>query len=167
MENIKERLQKQFEEESKMTQMANERKVKELRKEIDSLQSDFNKHLMMESQLKEKIEQQDEMLENVRKYNKQLQFAANFETDLEEQRRICTDLQLERDSLVMAMSDLKNIQEQLKFDNRAILEKYGSLEEEMQEKIRQAQTWYNCLKVGSCTANIIYRPFHMLRHLER
>ncbi|XP_031549338.1 protein Spindly-like isoform X2 [Actinia tenebrosa] len=146
IENIKERLQKQFEEESKMTQITNERKVKELRKEIDSLQSDFNKHLMMESQLKEKIEQQDEMLENVRKYNKQLQFAANFETDLEEQRRICTDLQLERDSLVMAMSDLKNIQEQLKFDNRAILEKYESLEEEMQEKIRQAQTWYNCLQ---------------------
>jgi inner membrane protein involved in colicin E2 resistance len=104
---------------------------------------------MMEGQLKDKVEQQEEMLENVRKYNKQLQFAANFETDLEEQRRICADLQIERDSLLMAMSDSKNIQEQLKFDNKAMMDKYESLEGEMQEKSRQAQTWYNCLQVGS------------------
>lgn len=102
---------------------------------------------MIEGQFKEKIEQQEEMLENARKYNKQLQFAANFETDLEEQRLLCSELQIERDALMMDITELKNIQEQLAFDKKALEERFVSIEEEMQEKNRQSQMWYNCLQV--------------------
>ncbi|KAK3728992.1 hypothetical protein QZH41_019415 [Actinostola sp. cb2023] len=146
IENIKENLQKQFDQESMLKQIATDKKLKELRKEIDSLQSEINKHAMLEGQFKTKLEQQEEMLKNARHYNKELQFAVNFETDLEEQKMLCNDLQLERDSLLMEITQLKSIQEQIGFDKKVYEKKFEYIEEEIEEKNRQSQIWYNCLQ---------------------
>lgn len=147
IENTKENLHKEFEQERMMTQITNDKKLKELRKEITSLQSEIEKHTMMEGQYKEKIQQQDEILEKTRQYHKQLQLAEHLETDLEEQKQLTTELQTERDCLLMEITQLKNIQEQQAFDKKVVEEKFQEIEEELQEKNRQSQMWYNCLQV--------------------
>lgn len=143
-----ESLQKEFEQAKIMDQHTNNKKIKEMKYEIASLQSEIEKHVLIEGQYKEKLEQQEEMLEHAHQLNKDLQQTENLETDLEEQRQMVAELQNERDYLAIKVTKLKNTLEQSDFDKKACEEKFKSYEEEMQEKSRQSQMWYNCLHVG-------------------
>ncbi|KXJ09909.1 protein Spindly [Exaiptasia diaphana] len=158
-----ENIQKEYEQTKMMDQLTNDKKLKELKKEITSLQSEIEKHLLIESQYKEKLEQQEQILENARQINKELQLAANLETDLEEQKQLTTELQTERDCLLMEVTQLKNMHEQLAFDKKAVEEKFQSIEEEMQERNRQSQLWYNCLQEARQEAGEFKAELDMLK----
>ena len=148
LEALKDRLRKEFEDEAKATQMATEKKLKQLRSQIDSLQSEGSKHTLVENQLQEKIKQQEELLEKAHKYNEQLQSKVVLESEVEEQRKLCSQLKCERDALMIKLSDVNHSQERLSFDNKAVRKSLEVLEEEFQEKTRQSQAWFNCLQVS-------------------
>ena len=133
--------------------MTSEKKIKQLRQEIESLQTDSSKHALIESQLQEKIQKQDEMLEKAHKYNEQLQSKEHLESEVEEQRSLCSKLKCEKDSLTLKLSDLTYSQERLVFDNKALAQKLEMLQEEYQERTRQSQAWCDCLQVSFRTFN--------------
>ena len=145
-ESLKERLEKEFKERETATHNANEKKVKELRKEIESLQNDIGKHILVEGQLQEKIQRQEEIMENLRKYSEELQSKSILETEVEEQRRISAHLQMELDSVVMSLSDMKDLKQRFEFDNDSLKQQISCVNEELKEKTRQSETWYNCLQ---------------------
>ncbi|XP_032238998.1 protein Spindly [Nematostella vectensis] len=146
MENAKRQLQKKFDGEKKVLQLDSEKTIKELHKDIKSLNTELEKYIMVESQLKEKVEQQEGMLERTREYTKKLQLAEVLENEVDEQRRACTKLQMDRDELIMEVNDMKNVIERQEHQNKTLAQQLESLQEELQEKSRQAQTWYNHLQ---------------------
>lgn len=146
LENMKERLQKEFKEKETAQQNASEKKIKELRKEIESLQNELGKHILVEGQLQEKIQKQEEVIENIRKYSEELQSKSVLETEVEEQRRVSAHLQMELDSVSMSFSDLRGLKRRLEFDNEALKQQIECINEELKEKSRQSETWHNCLQ---------------------
>lgn len=48
--------------------------------------------------------------------------------------------------MTMKLADLKDSQERILFDRNVLKERVEHLEEELQEKARQGQTWFNCLQ---------------------
>lgn len=127
--------------------MTTEKKICELRKEIESLQNDISKHTLVEIQLQEKIKKQDEMLQAARRSSEELQHKGRSRLEsIEEYIHLASELSEERDTLTMKLADLKDSQERILFDRNVLKERVEHLEEELQEKARQGQTWFNCLQ---------------------
>lgn len=148
LDDLKVKLQKEFEAKEKSQQMTTEKKICELRKEIESLQNDISKHTLVEIQLQEKIKKQDEMLQAARRSSEELQHKGRSRLEsIEEYIHLASELSEERDNLTMKLADLKDSQERILFDRNVLKERVEHLEEELQEKARQGQTWFNCLQV--------------------
>ena len=165
-EHLKERLQKEFKEKEQAFQNTSEKKVKDLRKEIESLQNDLNKHTLVERQQQEKLQKQEELIENIRKYSEQLQSKAVLETEVEEERRISAHLQFELDSAVMNCSDLKDLKQRLEFDNEALKQEIERVNEELKEKSRQSETWYSCLQEARQESGELKAELQALKAVE-
>jgi len=147
LEDLKEKLRKEFEANEKSQQISTEKKVNDLRKEIESLQNDISKHSLIEIQLNEKIKKQDELLQKARQNNEKLQHKGRSRLEsVEEYIHLAAELKDERDSLTLELADCKDNQERILFDRNLLKEKVEHLEEELQEKARQGQTWFNCLQ---------------------
>lgn len=147
LEDLKEKLRKEFEANEKSQQICTEKKISDLRKEIESLQNDVSKHSLIEIQLNEKIKKQDELLQEARKSNEELQHKGRTRLEsVEEYIQLAAELKDERDSLTLELADCKDNQERILFDRNLLKEKVEHLEEELQEKSRQGQTWFNCLQ---------------------
>lgn len=147
LDDLKVKLQKEFEAKEKSQQMTTEKKICELRKEIESLQNDISKHTLVEIQLQEKIKKQDEMLQAARRSSEELQNKGRSRLEsIEEYIHLASELSEERDALTMKLADLKDSQERILFDRNVLKERVEHLEEELQEKARQGQTWFNCLQ---------------------
>lgn len=147
LDDLKAKLQKEFEAKEKSQQMTTEKKICELRKEIESLQNDISKHTLVEIQLQEKIKKQDEMLQAARRSSEELQHKGRSRLEsIEEYIHLASELSEERDALTMKLADLKDSQERILFDRNVLKERVEHLEEELQEKARQGQTWFNCLQ---------------------
>lgn len=147
LDDLKAKLQKEFEAKEKSQQMTTEKKICELRKEIESLQNDISKHTLVEIQLQEKIKKQDEMLQAARRSSEELQHKGRSRLEsIEEYIHLASELSEERDTLTMKLADLKDSQERILFDRNVLKERVEHLEEELQEKARQGQTWFNCLQ---------------------
>lgn len=147
LDDLKVKLQKEFEAKEKSQQMTTEKKICELRKEIESLQNDISKHTLVEIQLQEKIKKQDEMLQAARRSSEELQHKGRSRLEsIEEYIHLASELSEERDALTMKLADLKDSQERILFDRNVLKERVEHLEEELQEKARQGQTWFNCLQ---------------------
>lgn len=147
LDDLKVKLQKEFEAKEKSQQMTTEKKICELRKEIESLQNDISKHTLVEIQLQEKIKKQDEMLQAARRSSEELQHKGRSRLEsIEEYIHLASELSEERDTLTMKLADLKDSQERILFDRNVLKERVEHLEEELQEKARQGQTWFNCLQ---------------------
>lgn len=149
LEDLKEKLTKEFQAKETSQQLNTEKKISDLRKEIESLQNDISKHSLMEIQLQEKIKKQDEMLQTARRSNEELQNKGRSRLEsIEEYIHVATELKEERDALTLELADLKDNQERILFDRNLLKEKVEYLEEELQEKGRQGQTWFNCLQAS-------------------
>jgi len=147
LEDLKENLRKEFETKEESQQLTTEKKINDLRKEIESLQNDVSKHTLIENQLQEKIKKQEEMLRKAHQSNEELQHKGRSRLDsIEEYVNLASELKEERDILIMKVADYEDNQERILFDRNALKERVGYLEEELQEKTRQAQTWLNCLQ---------------------
>lgn len=147
LDDLKVKLQKEFEAKEKSQQMTTEKKICELRKEIESLQNDISKHTLVEIQLQEKIKKQDEMLQAARRSSEELQHKGRSRLEsIEEYIHLASELSEERDTLTMKLADLKDSQERILFDRNVLKERVEHLVEELQEKARQGQTWFNCLQ---------------------
>lgn len=147
---MKEKLRKEFEVNEKSQQISTEKKINDLRKEIESLQNDISKHSLIEIQLNEKIKKQDELLQKARQSNDELQHKGRSRLEnIEEYIHLAAELKDERDSLTLELADCKDNQERILFDRNLLKEKVVHLEEELQEKARQGQTWFNCLQVSA------------------
>lgn len=147
LDDLKAKLQKEFEAKEKSQQMTTEKKICELRKEIESLQNDISKHTLVEIQLQEKIKKQDEMLQAARRSSEELQHKGRSRLEsIEEYIHLASELSEERDTLTMKLADLKDSQERILFDRNVLKERVEHLEGELQEKARQGQTWFNCLQ---------------------
>lgn len=147
LDDLKVKLQKEFEAKEKSQQMTTEKKICELRKEIESLQNDISKHTLVEIQLQEKIKKQDEMLQAARRSSEELQHKGRSRLEsIEEYIHLASELSEERDTLTMKLADLKDSQERILFDRNVLKERVEHFEEELQEKARQGQTWFNCLQ---------------------
>lgn len=148
LDDLKVKLRKEFEAKEKSQQLMTEKKIGDLRKEIESLQNDISKHTLVENQLQEKIKKQDEMLQTARRGNEELQNKGRSRLEsIEEYIHLASELKEERDVLSMELTDLKDNQERILFDRNVLNERVEHLEEELQEKARQGQTWFNCLQV--------------------
>ena len=146
---MKENLRKEFETKEESQQLTTEKKINDLRKEIESLQNDVSKHTLIENQLQEKIKKQEEMLRKAHQSNEELQHKGRSRLDsIEEYVNLASELKEERDILIMKVADYEDNQERILFDRNALKERVGYLEEELQEKTRQAQTWLNCLQAS-------------------
>ena len=150
LEDLKEKLRKEFEANEKSQQICTEKKINDLRKEIESLQNDISKHSLIEIQLNEKIKKKDELLQEARKNNEELQLKGRSRLEsVEEYIHLAAELKEERDSLTLELADWKDNQERILFDRNLLKEKVEHLEEELQEKARQGQTWFNCLQASA------------------
>ena len=148
LEDLKEKLRKEFEAKETSQQLTNEKKINDLRKEIESLQNDVSKHALVENQLHEKIKKQDEMLRKAHQSNEELQHKGRTGLESIEYINMASELKEERDVLMMKLADCEDNQERIVFDRNVLKERVGYLEEELQEKTRQAHTWFNCLQVS-------------------
>ena len=149
LEDLKQRLRQEFAADSKSRQITSEKKINDLRKEIESLENDMSKHTLIETQLQEKIKRQEDMLQRAHRSNEELQNKGRCRLESnEEYVNLATELREERDALTLKVTDLHDNHERLLFDNRVLKEKCESLGDELQEKSRQAQNWFNCLQVG-------------------
>lgn len=147
LEDLKEKLRKEFEGKEKSQQLTTEKKINDLRKEIESLQNDASKHAMVENQLQEKIKKQEEMLRKAHQSNEELQKKGMSRLEnVEEYINLASELKEERDVLMMKIADYEDNQERIAFDRNTLKERFEHLEEELQEKTRQAHTWFNCLQ---------------------
>lgn len=150
LEDLKEKLRREFEANEKSQQICTEKKISDLRKEIESLQNDVSKHSLIEIQLNEKIKKQDELLQEARQSNEELQHKGRSRLEsVEEYIQLAAELKDERDSLTLELADCKDNQERILFDRNLLKEKVEHLEEELQEKSRQGQTWFNCLQASA------------------
>ena len=149
LEDLKEKLRKEFEAKETSQQLTTEKKINDLRKEIESLQNDVSKHALVENQLQEKIKKQDEMLRKAHQSNEELQHKGRTRLEsIEEYINLASELKEERDVLTMKLADCEDNQERIVFDRNVLKERVGYLEEELQEKTRQAHTWFNCLQAS-------------------
>lgn len=149
LEDLKEKLGKEFQAKEKSQQLNTEKKITDLRKEIESLQNDVSKHSLIEIQLQEKIKKQDEMLQTARRSNEELQHKGRSRLEsIEEYIHLAKELEEERDALTLELADHKDSQERILFDRNLLKEKVEYLEEELQEKARQGQTWFSCLQAS-------------------
>ena len=149
LEDLKEKLRKEFEAKETSQQLTTEKKINDLRKEIESLQNDVSKHALVENQLQEKIKKQDEMLRKAHQSNEELQHKGRTRLEsIEEYINLASELKEERDVLTMKLADCEDNQERIVFDRNVLKERVGYLEEELQEKTRQARTWFNCLQAS-------------------
>ncbi|KAM7435421.1 Protein Spindly [Porites harrisoni] len=147
LDDLKEKLRKEFDEKEKSQQLLTEKKINDLRKEIESLQNDVSKHTLVENQLQEKIKKQEEMLRKAYQSNEELQHKGRSRLEsIEEYVNLTAELQGEREVLMMKLADYEDNQQRMLFDRNVLEEKVGYLEEELQEKTRQAHTWLNCLQ---------------------
>lgn len=149
LDDLKEKLRKEFDEKEKSQQLLTEKKINDLRKEIESLQNDVSKHTLVENQLQEKIKKQEEMLRKAYQSNEELQHKGRSRLEsIEEYINLTAELQGEREVLMMKLADYEDNQQRMLFDRNVLEEKVGYLEEELQEKTRQAHTWLNCLQAS-------------------
>ena len=149
LDDLKEKLRKEFDEKEKSQQLLTEKKINDLRKEIESLQNDVSKHTLVENQLQEKIKKQEEMLRKAYQSNEELQHKGRSRLEsIEEYVNHTAELQGEREVLMMKLADYEDNQQRMLFDRNVLEEKVGYLEEELQEKTRQAHTWLNCLQAS-------------------
>ena len=149
LDDLKEKLRKEFDEKEKSQQLLTEKKINDLRKEIESLQNDVSKHTLVENQLQEKIKKQEEMLRKAYQSNEELQYKGRSRLEsFEEYINLTAELQGEREVLMMKLADYEDNQQRMLFDRNVLKEKVGYLEEELQEKTRQAHTWLNCLQAS-------------------
>ena len=149
LDDLKEKLRKEFDEKEKSQQLLTEKKINDLRKEIESLQNDVSKHTLVENQLQEKIKKQEEMLRKAYQSNEELQHKGRSRLEsIEEYINLTAELQGEREVLMMKLADYEDNQQRMLFDRNVLKEKVGYLEEELQEKTRQAHTWLNCLQAS-------------------
>lgn len=147
LDDLKEKLRKEFDEKEKSQQLLTEKKINDLRKEIESLQNDVSKLTLVENQLQEKIRKQEEMLRKAHQGNEELQHKGRSRLEsIEEYINLAAELQGEREVLMLKLADYEDNQERMLFDRNVLKEKVGYLEEELQEKTRQAHTWLNCLQ---------------------
>lgn len=150
LEDLKEKLRKEFEANEKSQQISTEKKINDLRKEIESLQNDVSKHSLIENQLQEKVKKQDEILQKARQSNEELQYKGRSRLEsIEEYVHLASELKDERDALTLELADCKDNQERILFDRNLLKEKVEYLEEELQEKVRQGQTWFHCLQASA------------------
>ncbi|PFX34226.1 protein Spindly-like [Stylophora pistillata] len=164
LDDLKIKLQKEFEAKEKSQQITTEKKIGELRKEIESLQNDINKHTLVEIQLQEKIKKQDEMLQAARRSSEELQHNGRSRLEsIEEYIHLASELTEVRDALTMKLADLKDSQERILFDRNVLKERVEHLEEELQEKARQGQTWFNCLQEARSEAGEIKAELESLK----
>lgn len=149
LDDLKEKLRKEFDEKQKSQQLLTEKKINDLRKEIESLQNDVSKHTLVENQLQEKIKRQEEMLRKAYQSNEELQHKGRSRLEsIEEYVNHTAELQGEREVLMMKLADYEDNQQRMLFDRNVLKEKVGYLEEELQEKTRQAHTWLNSLQAS-------------------
>lgn len=149
LEDLKEKLRKEFEVKEKSQQLATEKKISDLRKEIESLQNDVSKHTLVENQLQERIKKQEEMLRKAHQSYEELQNKGRTRLEsIEEYINLASELKEERDVLMMKLADYEDNQERTVFDRNVLKEKAEYLEQELQEKTRQAHTWFNCLQAS-------------------
>lgn len=149
LEDLKEKLRKEFEVKEKSQQLATEKKISDLRKEIESLQNDVSKHTLVENQLQERIKKQEEMLRKAHQSYEELQNKGRTRLEsIEEYINLASELKEERDVLMMKLTDYEDNQERTVFDRNVLKEKVEYLEQELQEKTRQAHTWFNCLQAS-------------------
>lgn len=164
LDDLKIKLQKEFEAKEKSQQITTEKKIGELRKEIESLQNDINKHTLVEIQLQEKIKKQDEMLQAARRSSEELQHNGRSRLEsIEEYIHLASELTEVKDALTMKLADLKDSQERILFDRNVLKERVEHLEEELQEKARQGQTWFNCLQEARSEAGEIKAELESLK----
>ncbi|KAK2568047.1 Protein Spindly-B [Acropora cervicornis] len=155
LEDLKEKLRKEFEGKEKSQQLTTEKKINDLRKEIESFQNDASKHTMVESQLQEKIKKQEEMLRKAHQHNEELQKKGKSRLEsVEEYINLASELQEERDVLLMKVADYENNQERIAFDRNVLKERVDQLEEELQEKTRQGHNWFARLEAGEIKAEL-------------
>lgn len=156
LDDVKEKLRKEFEAKEKSQQLGTEKRISDLRKEIESLQNDLSKHTLVENQLQEKIKKQDEMLQTARRNNDEMQHKGRSRLEsVEEYMHLASELKDERDALTMEIADHKDNQERIVFDRNVLKERVEYLEEELQEKARQGHTWFNCLQVSAPSRSIV------------
>ena len=149
LDDLKEKLRKEFEAKEKSQQLITEKKVNDLRKEIESLQNDVSKHILVENQLHEKIKKHEEMLRKAHQSNEELQNKGRSRLEsVEEYINLASELKEEREILMIKLADYEDNQERMLFDTNVLKERVGNLEEELQEKTRQGHTWFNCLQAS-------------------
>ncbi|XP_067039398.1 protein Spindly-B-like isoform X1 [Acropora muricata] len=164
LEDLKEKLRKEFEGKEKSQQLTTEKKINDLRKEIESFQNDASKHTMVESQLQEKIKKQEEMLRKAHQHNEELQKKGKSRLEsVEEYINLASELQEERDVLLMKVADYENNQERIAFDRNVLKERVDQLEEELQEKTRQGHNWFGCLQATRLEAGEIKAELESLK----
>ncbi|XP_029208767.2 protein Spindly-B-like [Acropora millepora] len=164
LEDLKEKLRKEFEGKEKSQQLTTEKKINDLRKEIESFQNDTSKHTMVESQLQEKIKKQEEMLRKAHQHNEELQKKGKSRLEsVEEYINLASELQEERDVLLMKVADYENNQERIAFDRNVLKERVDQLEEELQEKTRQGHNWFGCLQEARLEAGEIKAELESLK----
>ncbi|XP_067039399.1 protein Spindly-B-like isoform X2 [Acropora muricata] len=164
LEDLKEKLRKEFEGKEKSQQLTTEKKINDLRKEIESFQNDASKHTMVESQLQEKIKKQEEMLRKAHQHNEELQKKGKSRLEsVEEYINLASELQEERDVLLMKVADYENNQERIAFDRNVLKERVDQLEEELQEKTRQGHNWFGCLQEARLEAGEIKAELESLK----
>ena len=150
LDDLKEKLRKEFEGKEKSQQLITEKKINDLRKEIESLQNDVSKHTLVENQLQEKIKKHEEMLRKAHQSNEELQNKGRSRLEsVEEYINLASELKEEREILMMKLADYEDNQERMLFDKNVLKERVEYLEEELQEKTRQAHTWFNCLQAST------------------
>ena len=150
LDDLKEKLRKEFEGKEKSQQLITEKKINDLRKEIESLQNDVSKHTLVENQLQEKIKKHEEMLRKVHQSNEELQNKGRSRLEsVEEYINLASELKEEREILMMKLADYEDNQERMLFDKNVLKDRVEYLEEELQEKTRQAHTWFNCLQAST------------------
>ncbi|XP_015771738.1 PREDICTED: protein Spindly-B-like [Acropora digitifera] len=164
LEDLKEKLRKEFEGKEKSQQLTTEKKINDLRKEIESFQNDASKHTMVESQLQEKIKKQEEMLRKAHQHNEELQKKGKSRLEsVEEYINLASELQEERDVLLMKVADYENNQERIAFDRNVLKERVDQLEEELQEKTQQGHNWFGCLQEARLEAGEIKAELESLK----
>lgn len=150
LEDLKEKLRKEFEGKEKSQQLTTEKKISDLRKEIESFQNDASKHALVENQLQEKIKKQEEMLRKAHQHNEELQKKGRSRLEsVEEYINLASELKEERDVLLMKVADYEDNQERIVFDRNVLKERVDHLEEELQEKTQQAHNWFSCLQAST------------------
>lgn len=147
IELTKEKVEQNVKQELARQENINNRKMSELRAEIESLHSELEKDALVNEQLTTKIAKQEELLAEAHRYSKKLKELSSLESQLEGIKEECSMTKFENDELKIVLDDINAEKEQVIFDRQCLKENVANLKKDLEETCSQGKIWFDSLQV--------------------